>query len=333
MTCTNCGKPITVESSVGEEGYLFCNSICRYEWRTKGKPTPFAIKQAPAVRARVVVSDLEFPIDPPGFEDRKMVVRLSYWVPPKIYLDGTLLRPVKRGFLGRVRDYTALSNFGKEVPIRLKRRALDQIPALEIGGQPFLIARPLNAWEYVWLCLPLLLISFGGLIAGFAGGSALFSNSILMRRVSHWIPRYILTGATTVMAFLLTINTMATVTPLMRNGMVTLGLISVDRLMVMDALDLNRLSPFMLDNETRVDSVSVGPGKILTYHYTLVNRAVSELDVDQVKQNLRPSIVKTLKADSFTKVLRDHDVTFVYSYSDKNHKPVLDVTVTAADYR
>lgn len=333
MTCTNCGKAITPESSVGEDGYLFCNTLCRYEWRTKGKPTPFAVKQAPAVRARVAVNDLEFPIDPPGFEDRKMVVRLSYWVPPKIFLDGTLLRPVKKGFLGRVRDYTAVSNFGKEVPIRLKRRALDQIPALEIGGQPFLIARALNAWEYVWMCLPTLLMTLGGLIAPLLGGAALFSNSILMRRVGHWIPRYVLTGATTVMALILTINVITSVTPVLRSGMVALGLISVDRLIIMDASDANRHCPLMIDDETRADSISAGPGRMLTYHITLVNHTANDLDVDKLRERLRPGIIRTVKSDAFLKVLREHDVTFVYSYSDKNHKPVLDVTVTPAEYR
>ena len=333
MTCTNCGQEITLESSVAEEGYLFCNSICRHEWRTKGKPTPFAVKQTQAARDRVAVNDLEFPVDPPGFENRKMCVRLSYWVPPKIYLDGKLLHPVKKGFLGRVRDYTAVSNFGKEVPIRLKRRALDQIPALEIGGQPFLIARALNAWEYVWMGLPALLMVLGGLIAPLLGGAALFSNSILMRRVGHWIPRYVLTGVTTVMACVLTINVITSVTPALRSGMVALGLISVDRLVIMDVSDANRHCPLMIDDETRADSISAGPGRMLTYHITLVNHTSNDLDVDKLREGLRPGIIKTVESDAFLKVLREHDVTFVYSYSDKNHRPVLDLTVTAADYR
>lgn len=46
------------------------------------------------------------------------------------------------------------------------------------------------------------------------------------------------------------------------------------------AEQINQSAPTMVDEETRLDKASVGPGALLTYHYTLPNFASEDLDAN-----------------------------------------------------
>jgi hypothetical protein len=332
MNCTNCGKSITPESSVTEEGYHFCNSLCRYEWRTKGKPSPFVAAEMHDVPSEGGISDLIFSIDPPGFENRSMSVKLGFLTGPRLSLDGELLKPVKSGVFRRKRSYRAVSNFGKEVSIVLRSKPLDQIPEMEIDGRSFMIARPLNGWEYAWMAIPVLLVSLGGFLGGVIGAAALFSNSILMRRIRHWVPRYILTGGTTLMAYILFFRVVTTVNPLLHTLLTPSSGITAEQQLVQASAEISRRCPFMLDEETRVDSVSAGPGKILTFHYALIKRSAGQLNIGKLKEALQEACVENVRSASAMKPLRDLGVTFVYRYLDKDRKHIVDVTVTPPEY-
>jgi len=145
MNCANCGKEIS-GNAISEDGYSFCNTMCRYEWRKNGKPDPHKSARDRGVHQSAAQVDLDFHIEPLGFENRKMMVRPSYWHGPKLFLDSKELAQLKKKIFYKTREYVATSNFGKTVSIRLRRRHLDSIPILEIDGQRFPIGRPLRAW-------------------------------------------------------------------------------------------------------------------------------------------------------------------------------------------
>jgi hypothetical protein len=334
MKCTNCGKEITPGSAVTEDNYLFCNAICRFEWKSKGKPTPFASKRAGGEPVPPAVNELEFPLSPPGFENRNMRVRLSYLGSPKLFLDGELMKPVKSRALSPVREYSAVSNFGKKVSIRLRRRILDQIPAMNVGGQEFLIARPLTRWEYAWMALPALIFLLGGgLIGGAIGAAALLSNSVLMRRIQNPLTRYVLTGGTTAMAFMLFIRISTSFLALLNAAGLSPGGQTVEEQLVSAAAEINKKCPYMLDDETRADSLASGPGKSITYYYTLVKRSASQLDIPRLQEQLRPAVVQNVQTNPTMEPLRNLQVKFLYKYADKNGSPAFDLSVVPPDYR
>ncbi|HEY6436063.1 MAG TPA: hypothetical protein VIY47_05700, partial [Ignavibacteriaceae bacterium] len=163
MNCANCGKLITDEN-VQEDGYSFCNSVCRYTWRNNGKPDPYTSIEDASLNKILTDFDLNFPAQPPGFEDRGMHIRLSYWRAPKLFIDNKEIKPVKKNIFYRNREFIVASNFGKDVNIKLVHRPLDLMPKLQIEGHKFEIGKQLNKWEYIWICLPSILILIGGAI-------------------------------------------------------------------------------------------------------------------------------------------------------------------------
>lgn len=332
MTCTNCGKPLREGASVAEDHYLFCNNICRYEWKSKGKPTPFEKDSAAESATRVAVDDMDLPVHPPGFENRKMRVRMSYWKWPKIFLDGAELIPQKSGLFRRNREFSATSNFGKQVTIRLRRIPVDLVPILEIDGQKFPIARPLNPWEYIWISLPLFLMFIGGAIGGLMGAIAAFTNSLLIRRIQHWVPRYIMTGATTAMAFVLFLNFVSAVSPVYRYFGLTPGVASVEKQLIADAVEFNKRCPYMIDKDTRGDSVIGGPGRRITYYYTFVNHSRVEFNAEELRKHIAPRLIEHVKTSGETQSMRNNKVTLVYRYSDKNGEFLFEVKVGPEQY-
>ena len=212
MICANCAKKIT-DTETTEDGYFFCNTLCRYEWRKKGKPNPYSSVDDSNFQKSVTDIDLDFPVEILGFKNRYMMIRLRYFFGPKLFLDGKEVIPVKKGFFTKNREYLITSNFGNPVKLKLVHRFLDLIPRIRIGDQVVEIARPLNVWEYFWICLPLLICFSGGAIGGFLGTVATYSNSILMRKVKKVFVRYLFTGMTTLISFLLLIRIVGFISP------------------------------------------------------------------------------------------------------------------------
>ena len=215
MTCATCGKHVSPLSAVTEGGATFCSRACLDDWRTKHGPAPAGGR--PKVPDEAAAAPLEFPMDPPGFERRGMRLRLSYWTAPKLFLDGKLLAPVNGGIFARARHYRVLNNAGKETDVAMRRRPLDQIPEITIDGVVYPVVRPLNAWEYVWMGLPALLLVVGGALGGAIGLSAVFVNSILMRRMRNRVARYLFTGVTTALAAMMFVQSSTFVRPLLES--------------------------------------------------------------------------------------------------------------------
>ena len=154
-----------------------------------------------------------------------------------------------------------------------------------------------------------------------------------MRRIRHWLPRYVLTGATTAMAFFLFLQVATTTNLLLHSIGVDAGAQTVEQQLAAAAAEINTRCPMNLDDETRVDSVSCGPGKVLTYHYSLVKRSVGKLDIPHLQEAIRPGIANNVKVNPDLDALRGLQATFVYKYVDKAGRPAFDITVSPPDYR
>lgn len=109
--------------------------------------------------------------------------------------------------------------------------------------------------------------------------------------------------------------------------------LSVDQQLQYASNQINKSLPKTLDEHTRQDTTSVGPGKILTNFYTLTKLDPSIIDGDFVRSTLRPSIAAGYCSDPSMEFFRKNNITVAYSYRDKNGKFVTRFNVGTKDCR
>ena len=109
--------------------------------------------------------------------------------------------------------------------------------------------------------------------------------------------------------------------------------VSFDQAMMQAASELNKSCPMMVDADTQLDNAIALPDNKFQYTYTLVNYAIDELDLEQLKANIEPSIVNNVRTNPDLKAYRDNEVTMVYAYKDKNSEHLLKIEVTPELYK
>ena len=201
MDCYNCGKAIIGDSTCSEDGFVFCDTICRYDWRKKGKPIRGSEERRQTNPLILTEQDMTYAVPVPGFEGRTLCVRTSPCVGTHLYLDGKRIKCTSRKLFRRKHNYLVKDNKGNTVQIELQLKGVDIIPLVKANGIKYQLANPLSVWQNIWIGIPLLLIFIGGALGGAIGGSAVYFNAILMRKIRHSIPRYLISGATILLAF------------------------------------------------------------------------------------------------------------------------------------
>jgi hypothetical protein len=88
----------------------------------------------------------------------------------------------------------------------------------------------------------------------------------------------------------------------------------------------------MIDSDTRLDSAMALPEKVFQYHYTFVNLAKSELEIDTVRKYMEPGLIDNVKTNPDLKIYRDNEVTMAYHYQDKDGVFLLKISVTPEQY-
>ena len=84
------------------------------------------------------------------------------------------------------------------------------------------------------------------------------------------------------------------------------------------ANEINKMCPFTVNKDTRLDNALALPNNGFQYNYTLVNVEKSSINVEKSKSNAASILLNQLKTNQALKPFRDNNVTIVYSYSDKN---------------
>ncbi len=101
------------------------------------------------------------------------------------------------------------------------------------------------------------------------------------------------------------------------------------------AASMNKLTPQILNEGVRLDSVSALPNKIFKYNYTLtddVKENVTSEEIGTFKKEAKERAIRVVKTSADMQEFRDNDVTLQYSYFDKNGKSMADFTITPAEY-
>lgn len=96
------------------------------------------------------------------------------------------------------------------------------------------------------------------------------------------------------------------------------------------AVEINNISPKMMDEYSRLDSASTAD-KTFKYHYTLM-MTKEEVNVDIMKKFLRPEIIENARNSPELKIFRDNKITMSYNYYDKNGEFVTKIDVTPELY-
>lgn len=96
-----------------------------------------------------------------------------------------------------------------------------------------------------------------------------------------------------------------------------------------EARKVNARLPRLIDNETRMEKMIVGPGKKVTYVHKLVVRSSTEMDANSFYNELRPYFLNTVCKGEKKEALKA-GVTFIYSYYGNDGGHIADIPVTAA---
>jgi len=96
---------------------------------------------------------------------------------------------------------------------------------------------------------------------------------------------------------------------------------------------MNRGCPVMVDKETRLDNTAGGPGNMFTYSFTLVNYGVEEINVQALRETMKPHLVNMVRSNPAMNLFRTNGVILVYKYKDKRGRPVIDIALRPQDYQ
>lgn len=103
---------------------------------------------------------------------------------------------------------------------------------------------------------------------------------------------------------------------------------SHEALMQQTARDLNKSCPVMIDQETRLDNVTLPAVRVFQYNYTLVNMKKASVDIEDLRNFLTPTIVENVKASPQLQLFREQNTTLSYRYADKDGAFLFEITVT-----
>ncbi len=93
--------------------------------------------------------------------------------------------------------------------------------------------------------------------------------------------------------------------------------VSIDDKLVLMANEINKKAPIVVDKDTRFDNVNALLDKTVQFNFTLINYLKKDIDINQLKINLRLPILNTIKTNPDLKLFTDNKVTMEYVYRDK----------------
>jgi hypothetical protein len=106
-----------------------------------------------------------------------------------------------------------------------------------------------------------------------------------------------------------------------------------EKILFQTSSEMNKKLPMMVDRSTRIDTTTPGPGKMLTYKYTLVDIAAADIDKEKFKQKLLPTLIENYKTNPATQSMRKAGIIIKFKYFDKKGVFITDMTVDPKDLK
>lgn len=98
------------------------------------------------------------------------------------------------------------------------------------------------------------------------------------------------------------------------------------------AKEINAECPIMIDNETRLDSVTTAENLTFVYYYTLIYMDKLNVNVDELKGYLEPNVLDNAQYNDAMEDFRQNRVTMIYRYVDMEGSFLFEIDVRPEDY-
>ncbi len=89
---------------------------------------------------------------------------------------------------------------------------------------------------------------------------------------------------------------------------------------------MNKTCPTMVDPETRLDKVLATSDNNLQFNYTLIHTIKDSIPIASLKKYMEPLILEKIKNSGTLRRFLDKDLTWIYSYNDRNGEFIFKVT-------
>jgi len=96
---------------------------------------------------------------------------------------------------------------------------------------------------------------------------------------------------------------------------------------------MNKTCPSMIDPETRLDNVVAFEKNNLQFNYTLIYQIRDSLPIPSLKNYMEPLILNKIKNSGTLRKFLDKNLTWIYSYNDKNGDFIFKVTYTPEQFK
>jgi hypothetical protein len=101
---------------------------------------------------------------------------------------------------------------------------------------------------------------------------------------------------------------------------------SFDKEVVKFVKGMNKTCPSMVDPETRLDKVIAFAENNLQFNYTLIHMVKDSLPVSRLKNYMEPTILNKIKNSGTLRKFLNKNLTWIYSYNDKNGDFIFKIT-------
>jgi hypothetical protein len=96
---------------------------------------------------------------------------------------------------------------------------------------------------------------------------------------------------------------------------------------------MNKTCPSMIDPETRLDNVVAFEESNLQFNYTLIYQIKDSLPIQSLKNYMEPLILNKIKNSGTLRKFLDKNLTWIYSYNDRNGDFIFKVTYTPEQFK
>lgn len=94
---------------------------------------------------------------------------------------------------------------------------------------------------------------------------------------------------------------------------------------------INQQTPMMMDEQTRLDKATLGPGATVTYHFTFPSYSAEEVDRDKLANNLSPALTQNICLDEQLKASMEEGARYVYAFHGNDGREISRMEVDETD--
>lgn len=106
-----------------------------------------------------------------------------------------------------------------------------------------------------------------------------------------------------------------------------------DKEMVELVAKYNASCPLTIQAGIRLDNVTLPKDKVVQYNLTLLNVEKETAEIELIKENIKESLLSTVKANPGLKAFREQGFTLIYNYDDKKEDYLFEITITPEQYK